>query len=279
MPGSASRPVHRRNRQGPPRRALLTSSLAGALLLPMLTVPPAYAAPSGTPDIPADPADWASAPYSPLAPESLDAGGGRDGAVELTFDGKGAGLPAADGRGTGFTAVLPSSEASPYFVPERLLLSEGKLKIAAGNGSAARGRNDLDNALGVPLAAQEDTLRLSTVRAGPVGFAAAAEGGIWFGGSDRNFVTLSLAGSGSEARQVKLTKETGDAFRSPADGATESKDQVIAAARQSGPAEPVRLTLDIDPWDRSVAGSYQIGDGKAVALGPLRLPAGFLDGT
>src|SRR3954468_2375827 len=147
MPDSAARRLRRHKRRGAPTRAILTSSLAGVLLLPLLTVPPAYSAPaSGAADIPADPVDWPSAPYSPLVPEQLAAARNGDGDVELTFDGKGTGLPAADGQGTGFTTVLPSSAAdsAPYFVPDGLALSEGRLKMAASNGSPWRGSNNLD---------------------------------------------------------------------------------------------------------------------------------------
>src|SRR5690606_10827885 len=87
-----------------PRRRAVAASVALALITTM-TAGATSASGVAVEDIPSDPVEWATSPYSPLDPADVAAAGNS---LELDFAGLDGGLPDAQGVGTGFTMVQPS---------------------------------------------------------------------------------------------------------------------------------------------------------------------------
>ena len=246
-----------------------------ALLGSLLQVTPAHAIAAA--DVPADPAAWAATPYSPIGWGELAP---TAGSLELTFDGEAGGLPDSAGVGTGLTAVQPSSAAasSPYYLPANVTLGGGALTINATKGIANGSNltNNQDNTLGVGLASAGKALLLTTTVTSPVatGF---AQGGLWFGPDDKNYVKLVIAANtDTGGRQVQLAKETNDVSL-PAP----SVDQVAVTTTQAAlAAGPVTLNLLVDSLNRRVSATYRVGTAAPVAVGTLTdVPAGFFSGA
>ncbi|MBT2595494.1 choice-of-anchor D domain-containing protein [Arthrobacter sp. ISL-72] len=249
--------------------SMLATSLVG---LPALaaTVPP----------VPADAGHWTTSPYSPLPPAEVLAAGN---AVKLGFDGKSGGLQTSVGAGTGFTMLQPSSadKSAPYFSPSNLKVSDGNLTILATPGASAGASNSQDNALGIGFTYPSQTLRLSTTIISPAVLDADARLGLWFGPNDQNFASLTVAGTGTAGeRHVQLRREQNDVTEPAAVGTMASQDHVSVATTQTLLGDsPVRLTLDIDPSDKKLVATYQVGGGSPVAVGRLDLPTAFIDGS
>ena len=92
-----------------------------ALAITLLSATPAFALPIA--QVPANTADWASTPYSPLQPGEIAATGNTK---ALTFDGTEGGLNASGDVGTGFTMVQPSTADPQWYLPENLCHILGK---------------------------------------------------------------------------------------------------------------------------------------------------------
>jgi fibronectin type 3 domain-containing protein len=234
-----------------------------------------------------DPVQWAATPYSPLPWAQLvpPANG-----LQLGFDGDAGGLP--DGStpevGTGFPMVLPSSAAgsSPYFVPENLSVSGGKLNILTTPGIAFSTNNTQDNTIGVPLDTAGSKYYITTTLTSPATMHSSAQGGLWFGIDDKNYVKLAVIGNGNATtttgnRQIQFAKEVNEATAGLATGATSGADQIVAATTQSAlGSNPIKLELVVDAIAGTVTGSYTIGSAAAVTMGTLSgVPASFFNGS
>ena len=240
------------------------------------------AAPAGalTPaQIPADPAAWAASPYSPLAWAELR----PTPPVSFTFDGEAGKLIDKSGVGIGFTAVLPSSAASstPYYDPANLQVSGGKLNVLAGKGIATGTSNSGDDGVGVGIATGSDAVNLSTTFTLPAGLSGYAQGGLWLGPDDKNFIKLAVVANGTSGRQIQLAIERADVSKAPVSPATTTADQIIVATSQTAlGTSPIKLSLTLDPASATVSGTYQIGAAAAVNMGSLSgVPASFFDGS
>ena len=231
-------------------------------------------------NIPADPTAWAATPYSPLTWGEVPATGNS---AAFGFDAEAGNLIDGAGVGTGFTAVLPSSAVStaPYYVPADISVMSGKLNILASNGISAGAANTQDNALGVGIDVETAPLSITTTFTMPAGASGYAQGGLWLGPDDKNFIKLAVIANGTSARQIQLAKETVDISRNPVAPATTSADQIVVAttATALGTA-PIKLTLTLNPATGEVAGSYQLGTATPVDIGSISgVPAAFFDGT
>ncbi|WP_144268104.1 PA14 domain-containing protein [Demequina sp. NBRC 110055] len=238
---------------------------------------------------------WPS-PYSPLPLDALVATND----VSLEFDGTEEGLHAgADALGgdLGFTMVQPSTSeqttgaggADPdglyqgYYLPQFVSLAGGSLVIDAtkgiqyvlqGTSGSDRFRNTQDNAFGVPLASAGAKVQLSTTMTVPGNATNSAQGGLWFGPDDDNYVKLVVLTSGT-SRQVQLAREIGGVM----DTSAPTDDQVTSANVPITDATPVTLTLTLDAVTGTAHASYAIGAGATVELGEVGLPANFSDGS
>ncbi|WP_411699585.1 malectin domain-containing carbohydrate-binding protein [Conyzicola sp.] len=256
------------------RTAFIPASVVlAALLGSLLQATPASAIAAA--DVPADPAAWAAAPYSPIGWGELAPAAGS---LELTFDAEAGGLPDSAGIGTGLTAVQPSSAAasSPYYLPANITVGGGALTINATKGIANGTNNNQDNTLGVGLASAGKALLLTTTVTSPVatGF---AQGGLWFGADDKNYIKLVIAANtDTGGRQVQLAKEINDVSL-PAP----SVDQVAITTTQTAlAAGPVTLNLLVDSINRRVSATYRVGTAAPVAVGTLAdVPAAFFSGA
>ncbi|WP_159449261.1 PA14 domain-containing protein [Demequina sp. NBRC 110051] len=263
-----------------------------ALLVTGVTAPAASAH-----DFTYDPdvSTWPSS-YSPLPLDELVATND----VSLTFDGTEEGLHAgvgALGGDIGFTMVQPSTSeqttgtggADPgglyqgYYLPQFVSLAGGSLVIDATKGiqyitqgpsGTDRFRNTQDNAFGVPLASAGAKVQLTTTVSVPSNATNSAQGGLWFGPDDDNYVKLVVLTSGT-SRQVQLAREIGGAM----DTSAPTDDQVTSANVPITDATPVTLTLTLDAVTGTASASYAIGAAATVELGEVGLPASFADGS
>ncbi|WP_454085363.1 PA14 domain-containing protein [Georgenia sp. Marseille-Q6866] len=234
-------------------------------------------------EVPTDPSEWATTPYSPLGPGSIAA---PDNTVELDFTGTEGGLNTSGDVGTGFTMIQPSSADSTYYLPQNLSVSDSKLNILATQGiahaNAAGATGDVnkqDNTLGVGVDATDAILRFTTTLESPSGVYGSAQGGLWFGPNDDNYVKLAVLGNGTQSntsgRQIQLSRETNGAVPN----ATTDQRTLTTTAAALGTG-PVTLQLDVNAVAETITGSYRLGSGPAVSLGaPLALPENFIDAT
>ncbi|MFC8682673.1 hypothetical protein ACFT30_14240, partial [Microbacterium ureisolvens] len=229
-------------------------------------------------EVPTDPALWASKPYSPLAPSEIPVEGNN---AVLDFGGAGGGLNASGDVPTGFTMVQPSTADSNYYVPQNLAVNAGKLNITATKGIAylVNGptgtdvtKNQQDNTLGVGLEPAGKRLRLTTTLDVPTNMSDSAQGGLWFGPNDDNYVKLNVIATGATTRQIQIAREIGGVANSAS-----TADQVNTPNVTIPASTPVTLFLEI--VNNTAIGSYQIGTGPVVTVATLNLPANFSDGT
>src|SRR5699024_9408266 len=92
----------------PPRRSRRRGAIAASVALAMLSTMSAGATSAlalPIDEVPANPAEWATSPYSPLEPTAIAA---PNNALQLDFTGAEGGLNATGDVGTGFTMVQPS---------------------------------------------------------------------------------------------------------------------------------------------------------------------------
>ncbi|WP_247828490.1 PA14 domain-containing protein [Arthrobacter antioxidans] len=232
-------------------------------------------------EVPANTADWATTPYSPLEPVEVAASGND---LQLTFDDDAGGLNAAGDVGTGFTMVQPSSSDPTYYVPQNLQVANGSLNIAATkgiaylkNGTAASDidKNKQDNTLGVGLTASDNVLRFTTTLKSPSTSTSSAQAGIWFGPTDDDYVKLVLASPSDTGRQIQLSREVAGVTNQAVNGDQRNFDISKAALGD----QDVQLILDVNSVTKSAIASYKIGAGAVTSLGTLPLPTNFFDGT
>uniref|UniRef100_UPI003EBD1E43 PA14 domain-containing protein n=1 Tax=Arthrobacter sp. Ld5 TaxID=649152 RepID=UPI003EBD1E43 len=232
-------------------------------------------------EVPANTADWATTPYSPLDPAEVAA---PDNDLQLSFDGNAGGLNAAGDVGTGFTMVQPSSSDPAYYVPQNLQVANGNLNIAATkgiaylkNGTAPNDidKNKQDNTLGVGLTASDNVLRFTTTLKSPTNSTSSAQAGIWFGPTDDDYVKLVLASPSDTGRQIQLSREVAGVTNQAVGGDQRNFDLTKAALGD----QDVQLILDINSVTKSAIASYKIGASAVTSLGTVPLPANFFDGT
>lgn len=205
---------------------------------------------------------------------------------EAGFDGTGKGVHDKDREGTGFRLVQASSGGK--YLPERLDVFDGRLRIAATDGiqyktaTKTTNGNTLDNALGARFDARDKTTRIAVdVINPPGGTNAAQQAGLWFGPSEDNYVKLIVTTAGSSSttqnqHKVQLTRERNGVSAPNADLAV--TDEVnLASTNNVWPdwrAKTVRLTLEIDSAGRATA-FYALDGAAPVRLGELTVPAGW----
>lgn len=241
--------------------AVLAAVIAGGLVASGTMPAAAAGTHSGTPS---GAAAWPSA-HSPL-PDGLDPV--DDAGVDLQFEGDD-GLLDAEGTGTGFRLALPSGAAKDRsYVPERLAVAEGQLRITAAPGAAAGAGDSLENALGFAFARPTSPFATTAEIALPLPSAVGAEAGLWIGADEDNLLTLAVGRSNRGAPEVRLELEDGG----EAPTASPSSDQLGEDSRDA----PIHLALDIDPKTMTATGSYRVGDGKPTELPAIELPDTFL---
>ncbi|MDD9206294.1 hypothetical protein PU560_07410, partial [Georgenia sp. 10Sc9-8] len=254
--------------------SVATVALAATM---MMGAGPAAAMPLS--EVPDDPADWATTPYSPLAPDAVAA---QD-PLELEFDGTDGGLLAGNDVDTGFTMVQPSSEGGEYYVPELMEVADGQLTITPTQGIAylqpgetGGSPNAQDNTLGVGVDATDTNLRFTTSLNSPADATGYAQAGLWFGPDEDNYVKLALIGSGDIGRQIQLSREVDGVTDTSASGGDQATITTDQASVEDG---PVTLTLDVNTITGTITGYYQLTGGEQELLGTVDLPESFVDGT
>ena len=187
-----------------------------------------------------------------------------------------------DGAGvdTGFTMIQPSTSDGTYYVPSNLAVVGGKLNVTATKGIAylLNGptgndvtKNQQDNTLGVGLTPAGKRVRLTTTLNFPANGSDSAQGGLWFGANDNNYVKVDVLASSATVREVQIAREVNGAANSGS-----AADQVNKAVTlPAGGA----ITLFLEIFNNTAIGSYQLGTGPVVSIGTLNIPANFSDGT
>ncbi|MET0811631.1 MAG: hypothetical protein ABWY03_01165, partial [Microbacterium sp.] len=279
-----------------PIRRLSGIIATGALVAAGLVFAPSASA-MPIAEVPVNPAQWATTPYSPLAPSAIAAPGNT---ATLEFDGTGGGLHASGDVDTGFTMVQPSSAVNPtapsvlldtdYYVPSNLAVAGGNLTINATKGIAFEKwaattpgstdtKNRQDNTLGLGLNPGTSIIRLQTTVTNPAGIYGAAQGGVWFGPDDDNFFKVAFAANGASgsdiARQVQIKREVAGSTSSAA--ANEINVPLAGSVIPAG--QPITVILDINPVTLKATGSYQIGAGAVANIGTMDVPANFVNGS
>ncbi|KAA9088938.1 PA14 domain-containing protein, partial [Microbacterium radiodurans] len=257
------------------------------LVLSGLAVMPAAAHEFTTPPL----AQWPS-PYSPLPTAQVVAANN----TQLTFDGTTPGLHDGDGQDTGFTMVQPStSEQSAaidpgslyqgYYLPQFLNVADGKLAINPTKGIAFltmpanaanndRWKNTQDNTLGLPVDSAGKKLVFTTTLSVPNNASDSAQGGIWFGPNDDNYVKLVVAATSATQRQIQISREVAGATNTNAG----TVDQASVNNLTIPATTPVALTLTVDATTNTASASYKLGTGASVNVGSVPLPANFTNG-
>jgi hypothetical protein len=223
-------------------------------------------------DVPAEPC----APYSSLPCDAVLVDG-----VDLDFSAAAGGLGDAQGEGTGFTMVQPSTTGE--YLPDLLDLdtAASALRITTTNGiqyktpTTTTNGNSLDNGLGVGLDTAGRTTTVATTVVNPVATGNTSEqAGIWFGPDQDNYAKLVVAATGANSQRIQLLREVNgvagatDEINNPTSGGVNRTQQTI------------HLTLVADAVAGQVRGSFRIGDSTTeTPIGPLTVPASFFDGT
>ncbi|WP_172675964.1 PKD domain-containing protein, partial [Croceitalea dokdonensis] len=190
------------------------------------------------------------------------------------------------GLGTGFTVALEHSEARRAgdlpisnadvngYEPSLLTLTNGQLQILSQAGIAFRNppesanNNNQVNTLGVGLENVTQPITIQTTLLNIVTGGGSAQGGIWFGYDEDNFVKLNVNNNNIELRtEVNGFSTDGD----PVQGG-----QVQEALGASG--NDVVLELRIDPLTLQAEAFYTIGTGTRTLLGSLPIPADYFAG-
>jgi hypothetical protein len=207
----------------------------------------------------------------------------------MEFDKDEGGLDDADGQGTGFTMVQPSSNGGA-FLPGRLDVDPAgsKLTIRTTRGiqfktaTTTTNGNSLDNGLGVGFDATRPTTIETTLVNPPLGTGSSEQAGVWFGPDEDNYAKLVIASAknGTANKQkVQLLREVAGASVLTTDPATTDELNSTAPANEDFSGQTVQLTLVTDPSARTVTGSYRVGTGAVQTLGTLAVPASFFDGS
>jgi fibronectin type 3 domain-containing protein len=266
-----------------PRRMRLGAVVSSFAMIASGLVVTAPAAALPLADVPPDPATWAAAPYSPLAPDAIAV---AENTAVIEFDATEGGLHGSGDVDTGFTMVQPSTSDPAYYLPQNITVAGGALTIAPTNGIAYLvngptggdvNKNKQDNTLGVGVDSAGKALRLSTVVTVPGNAEGSAQGGLWFGPDDDNYLKLVVAGNSSTGRQIQLSREIAGAT----DTTAPTADQVTLQTNTgtiTGTTK-VTLNLDVDAVAGQARASYQIGTGAVTNLGQVALPANFADGS
>ncbi len=96
------------------------------------------------------------------------------------------------GRGTGFTYVMPSTNATAY-VPFNIdaSISDGLLRLSTTNGIMHLANNNQANAVGVGFAGPNQIAKISTLLVNPpAGTGKYEQAGLWFGTDENNYIKI-----------------------------------------------------------------------------------------
>jgi large repetitive protein len=172
-----------------------------------------------------------------------------------------------NGVGTGFTWVDRPSNGTGYD-PSKLLVdaASGTLRIDTTAGLATTSVNSQDNALAVGIAApnQVSVIRTTLVNP-PQGSGNFEQAGLWFGNDQDNHVKLSVQ-STSTGTKIQLLQEV----------AGKHVAQLNTPGSLNLSTSRVQLTLRANPADRTITGSYRVGDGGTdKAVGTTTVPGEF----
>jgi N-acetylneuraminic acid mutarotase/glucose/arabinose dehydrogenase len=168
-----------------------------------------------------------------------------------------------NGVGTGFTYV-DGSEAR--YDPAKLLmdLPSSALKIETTAGIMTRNVDTQLNALAVGIAAPNQVSVISTTLVNPPsGTGNYEQAGLWFGNDDDNYVKLTVQSQPTGTR-IQLYLELNGATAAEFNGGTFN----LSASR-------VSLTLRANPLDRTVTGSFRIGNGAEETRATVTVPGEF----
>ncbi len=227
---------------------------------------------------PADAPVEPCAPYSSLTCDEVLVDG-----VDLDFSAAAGGLGDAQGEGTGFTMVQPSTTGE--YLPDLLDLdtAASALRITTTNGiqfktpTTTTNGNSLDNGLGVGLDTAGRTTTLTTTVVNPSAAGnTSQQAGLWFGPDQDNYVKLVVAATGANSQRIQLLREVGGVSNA-ADGDEINNPGTGGVNRTQ---QRVHLTLVADAATNQVRGSFRIDDSTTeTPIGPLTVPASFFDGT
>jgi N-acetylneuraminic acid mutarotase/glucose/arabinose dehydrogenase len=168
-----------------------------------------------------------------------------------------------NGVGTGFTYV-DGSEAR--YDPAKLLmdLPNSALKIETTAGIMTRNVDTQRNALAVGIAAPNQVSVISTTLVNPpAGTGNYEQAGLWFGNDDDNYVKLTVQSQPTGTR-IQLYLELNGATAVEFNGGTFN----LSASR-------VSLTLRANPLNRTVTGSFRIGNGAEETRATVTVPGEF----
>lgn len=185
---------------------------------------------------------------------------------ELSFSQDHDKIDDANGVGTGFTYIDPSTNGSGY-LPQKLAVttaSPGTLKITTTKGLAYTTSNSQDNALAVGIdAPSQITVLHTTLRSLPAASGNYEQAGLWFGNDEDNLVKVDVVAT-ALGTQIEYLMEV--------DGLITGRK--ITAALNLANAT-VELSLRVNPSDRTIAASYRVSGGASVALSTFTAPAEF----
>lgn len=170
----------------------------------------------------------------------------------------------ANGLGTGFTAVQPTSKGEGY-LPGKLAITRtpGHLAVKTTAGLHSGSANSLDNALSVGVAAANQTTVISSSLVDvPAGTGNFEQAGIWFGVGEDDYTKLVVQ-SRPTGTHIELLTEV---------GGTRTADKKSDAINVG--SSPVTLTLKADPVARDVTGTYTV-NGTTSLLGTQSIPPEF----
>lgn len=203
----------------------------------------------------------------------------------LTFSGGAGGL--AD---TGFTIVqrpsvnrypaTPSLPSVPGYEPSLITVSGGLLTLTSTRGSFFQtpaqntANNTQVNALALPFRVGSESLSIGVDVVRPVlrDTANGEAAGLWFGLGEDDYIRLAVLNrNGADLGQIELRREVG--------GVSSTASDLQLADVTALSSSVIKLELRIDPVSRAVSGVYTSTSGESGILGPLPVPASFINGT
>ncbi|MGH2659736.1 MAG: Kelch repeat-containing protein, partial [Actinomycetota bacterium] len=184
---------------------------------------------------------------------------------ELDFSSNHGKILDGSGTGTGYTYIQPTTNGTGY-IPANVSMDTGvgQLNIRTTSGLLSEATNSQDNALGVGIDAASQALLIATTLVDPpVGTGNSEQAGLWFGTDEDNYVKLVVLSQSAGTKIQHFLEVNG----------SRAAKQLSGSLSLTG--AQVRLELRLSPVDRTVTGSYEIGDGVSGNLGTFKIPPEF----
>jgi N-acetylneuraminic acid mutarotase len=174
-------------------------------------------------------------------------------------------IPDSANLGTGFTMVQnysgtrhpddgePADPNLPGYLPAKLALTAGTLRLTTNKGLNFQGANNLINALGVEVRTDEK-IQICAQVINPYNGTLDEQAGVWFGLNDKTFLKLAIS-----KNRVELRREINDISNSSA--AITNPDQRRTGTIAGLDKKTVYLRLVIDPVSNTATGSYSTDGG------------------